>query len=115
MRFRTNFAAWSVAMMLWAAQAQTLHEWTNTYGIVFVWIPVGEFRMGSEDTFLGEDEEPVTKVRIAHWTLKCNARWGEAGLRMTGVGGSEAECDGQAGRGDRTGGKRPERGLAATH
>ena len=34
-------------------------------GMEFVWVPAGEFRMGSTGRFAGSDESPVTRVRIS--------------------------------------------------
>ena len=34
-------------------------------GIEFVWVPAGEFRMGSTSRHAGSDEKPVTRVRIS--------------------------------------------------
>ena len=34
-------------------------------GIEFVWVPAGEFRMGSTNSAADDDEQPVTRVRIS--------------------------------------------------
>ena len=39
--------------------------WTNSLGMEFVWVPAGEFVMGSTSRIAGDDEGPVTRVRIS--------------------------------------------------
>ena len=49
-----------------AASAQNLGDsMVGRAGMEFMWIPPGEFRMGSTSTEAGEDEQPVTQVRIS--------------------------------------------------
>ena len=40
-------------------------EWSNSLGMEFVWVPAGEFRMGSTSRRANDDEKPVTRVRIS--------------------------------------------------
>ena len=40
-------------------------EWSDSLGMEFVWVPAGEFRMGSSSGLSGDDEKPVTRVRIS--------------------------------------------------
>ena len=39
--------------------------WSDNLGMEFVWIPKGEFRMGSASHEAERDEEPITRVRIS--------------------------------------------------
>ena len=40
-------------------------EWSNSLGMEFVWVPAGEFRMGSTSSQAEEDEKRVTRVRLS--------------------------------------------------
>ena len=40
-------------------------EWSNRLGMEFVWVPAGEFRMGSTSRRADDDEKPLTRVRIS--------------------------------------------------
>ena len=48
-------------------------------GIEFVWIPAGEFRMGSTGRYAYDDEKPVTRVRISrgYWLGKYEVTQGQ--------------------------------------
>ena len=48
-------------------------------GIEFVWIPPGEFRMGSTGRYADDDEKPVTRVRISrgYWLGKYEVTQGQ--------------------------------------
>ena len=47
-------------------------------GMEFVWIPAGDFRMGSTSLEAEDDEQPVTRVRISQGLLARQVR-GDAG------------------------------------
>ena len=49
-----------------------LEEFTNSVGMKFIKIPAGEFSMGATGAWSGDDESPVTRVRIseAFWMGK---------------------------------------------
>ena len=40
-------------------------KWSNSLGMEFVWIPPGDFRMGSTSSLARDNEKPVTRVRIS--------------------------------------------------
>ena len=49
------------------------------YGIEFVWVPAGEFRMGSTSRHAYSDEKPLTRVRISrgYWLGKYEVTQGQ--------------------------------------
>ena len=68
-RARLNFEFFLAAAALLgtaspAVLSQEPREWKNSLGMEFVWIPPGEFEMGSTSTSANADERPVRKVRI---------------------------------------------------
>ena len=54
-------------------------EWENSMGMEFVWVPAGEFVMGSESEHAYDDERPLTRVRISagYWLGKHEVTQGE--------------------------------------
>ena len=58
-------ASWSATLATLTVRAQTSDEWTNSIGMEFVWIPAGQFPMGSASAQANADEGPVRQVRIS--------------------------------------------------
>ena len=69
--FVQSCAAFVLAIAAWlvnvgpVAFAQQPREWANSVGMEFVWIPPGEFTMGSSGGSANADEWPVRGVRIS--------------------------------------------------
>ena len=63
-------------------------------GIEFVWVPAGEFRMGSTSAEADSDERPVTRVRISrgYWLGKYEVTQAEWQAVMGGNPSSFDEC-----------------------
>ena len=62
-----------------ASEAGVGREWVNSIGMEFVWVPAGEFVMGSESEHADDDEQPLTRVRISegYWLGKFEVTQGE--------------------------------------
>ena len=54
-------------------------KWSNSLGMEFVWVPAGEFRMGSTSSLAEDVEKPVTRVRISRgfWLGKYEVTQGQ--------------------------------------
>ena len=68
--FVSSLAAFALAVTTVVEAGQSVtsqkpREWTGVLGMEFVWIPPGEFAMGSTGTAANSDESPVRRVRIS--------------------------------------------------
>ena len=67
------------ALTAWAESGQRVGESREFDGMEFVWVPSGEFPMGSTSAEARSNEQPLTQVRISrgYWLGKYEVTQGE--------------------------------------